>query len=475
MKKLFHVIFCIFIVNITQAQTQNINSKIELLETWLEAQRTYKTIPGISIAIISDNKTIYANGFGLSDIAQQEKTSSETLYRIASITKVFTCTAIMQLRDKGLLSLHDEVQNYLPWFKIKQIFPDSPHITIWHIMTHTSGLPREAAFPYWTDHKFPTMNQIKNTISNQSTLYRPAEKYQYSNLGISLLGEVIEKISGTSYENYIRSNILIPLEMKNTYVNLDENIQNSLSKCYTVKRQDGSRRVIPVSDTKGLVAAANMSSNVLDLAKFIAFNLNAYNDEKQSVLNKSSIREMHRLQWINKNWNSGRGIGYSISKMNDMTIVGHGGWIEAFRSQILFCPEKKIGVVVMTNADDATPAYFTEQILQIIIQDIKNDDSAPPSPIKAQWKKYKGLYKDPWEWYYKILIINNQLYLYSYNYPPEDNPLNSLTHLTYLQPHVYQFSSSNDVKYKLVFEIDENDNVYKIKKGENYIFPVQNE
>lgn len=456
----------------TDEEKSSLQSKIEIIETWLEAHRIYKELPGISIAIISDQDLLYANGFGYSDCDLKNPAISTTLYRIASITKTFTCTAIMQLRDRGLLDLDDTVSRHLPWFRINQKFPESPDITIWHLMTHTSGLPREAAFPYWTDHDFPSMDEIKQTLSEQYTIHAAADHYDYSNLGISLLGEIIENVSGQSYSEYIRTQILEPLQMRDTYVKLNQQVEDRLARCYSIKRRDGSRKIIPVADTQGLTAAANMSSNVLDLSKFIAFNLSAYSNVDQNMIKKSTLKEMHRVQWINDYWASARGIGYSIRKIDNRNVVSHSGWIEAFRSHILFCPDNKIGIVVMTNADDATPSYFADNIFRILTQEMKTVSKTMNPAILNQWSNYQGSYTDPWDWQYKIMVIDHRLFLYEYDYPPQDNPLNSMTQLIYFKPNYYQLSTNHGAGQSFIFEMDDNNNVIRIKKGENYIFPL---
>ena len=173
---------------------------IKVLEAWIQSQMAYRGLPAMSVGVVYDQELIWAKGFGFADVEKKIPATPATIYRMASVTKTFTATAIMQLRDAGRLNLDDPVVKHLPWFKIKSPFGDAPAITIRHLLTHTSGLPREAAYPYFTDNKFPTLDQIKETLPNQEAVYAPETHWKYSNLGLALAGEIVAQASGEPYE-----------------------------------------------------------------------------------------------------------------------------------------------------------------------------------------------------------------------------------------------------------------------------------
>src|SRR5690606_16046383 len=145
---------------------------------------------------------------------------------ICSITKLFTSIAIMQLYEQGKLRLDDSLATILPERHIRQQFSDSGPITIRSLLTHSSGLPREADFPYWSapDFKFPSSEQLAEKLDQQETLYPASTYFQYSNLGMALLGEVVEKLSGDSFEVYVQEHILKPLRLTNTFPRLPEEL-----------------------------------------------------------------------------------------------------------------------------------------------------------------------------------------------------------------------------------------------------------
>ncbi len=136
------------------AEDIRVKDALNLIEKWIESQSAYDQIPGISMAIVHDQNIIWRYATGYADPDKKTPTTTKTIYSICSISKLFTSIALMQLRDQGLLRLDDPVSKHLPWFNIKQVYPNSQPITIESMLTHSSGLPRESDYPYWNAPKF---------------------------------------------------------------------------------------------------------------------------------------------------------------------------------------------------------------------------------------------------------------------------------------------------------------------------------
>src|SRR5262245_46815482 len=214
------------------AQHAEVRSAIDVLEAWVEAQRAQRELPGLSMAIVHDQTLLWAHGFGWADVDRKEPATAATLYRIGSITKLFTATAILILRDAGRLALDDPIARYLPWFEMKAP-PNAGIITIRHLLTHTSGLPREAAFPYFTDSHFPTIDEIRARLPAQERPLPVEHRWKYSNLGATLAGEIVATVSGQAYADFVRQRILLPLDMADTLITTPEPDHAGLATGYT--------------------------------------------------------------------------------------------------------------------------------------------------------------------------------------------------------------------------------------------------
>lgn len=448
-------------------------SSLRLLEKWVASQMEYRNQPGLSMGIVHDRDLLWSKGFGSSDLATKTPATSKTIYRIASITKLFTSTAIMQLRDAGKLRLDDPIVKFIPAFKIKNDFPDAPTITVQHLLTHTSGLPGEAAFPYWTDHDFPSIGEILRALPAQQIVFPTETKYRYSNLAMALAGEVVAAASGETYETYIQEHILGPLGMADTSVNLSPEHRKRLAAAYSRRLPDGTRRILPFTDSRGLTPAANMSSTVEDLAKFISLQFQHEKAGGKQVLKGSTLREMHHVHWLFPNWKSGRGLGFSVRQFEGKTLVGHAGWVAGYQTQIGFIVEDRIGVIVLTNADDGSPNTYLEQAFNVVGPAIlKAATPAPkPSPPDPAWNAYIGLYTDPTYWDVEVMLLDGKLYLYNHDYPPEENARGALVELVPESPRTFRMTGEDASGDLVVFELGPDGKVQRVKVGENYIFP----
>src|SRR5688572_24570009 len=198
------------------AQNPEVSAALKVLDAWLATTIASREQPGLSIGIVHDQDLIWAKGYGFADLSRKTPATPTTLYRIASISKLFTSTAILQLRDAGKLQLDDPVAKHLPWFRIRNSYPDSPAITIRQLLTHTSGLPREAMGVNWSDLKMPKREVMIKLLPEQETVYPAETEWKYSNLALSLAGEIVAAVSGVPWHEYVARHILEPLGMKST-------------------------------------------------------------------------------------------------------------------------------------------------------------------------------------------------------------------------------------------------------------------
>jgi len=161
-----------FCISLSTQASDDHGNELALIESWLDAQRAYDRVPGLSASVVHDQELLWSGASGFADLEGSEQAMPNTIYGICSISKLFTGIAVMQLRDQGKLALDDPIAKLLPWFNLKQSYEDSPEITLRATLTHSAGLPRESDFPYWVepDFIFPTQQQIREELGSQSTM-----------------------------------------------------------------------------------------------------------------------------------------------------------------------------------------------------------------------------------------------------------------------------------------------------------------
>ena len=305
-----------------------VKGALAAIDAWIEGVRTYDKVPGISVGIVRDQDLIWTSGYGYSSVEGERPTDADTVYSICSISKLFTAISIMQLRDAGELELRNPVSSHLDWFNIKQEHVEGGPITIEGLLTHSSGLPRESDFPYWNgpDFPFPTRQQMIDRLNTQATLYPTQQYFQYSNLALTFAGEIVQQRSGQDYQEYVQKNILEPLGLSSTRTYYPEEMRGEeLAIGYTGMHRSGEREPVKPFFTRGITPAAGFTSSVTDLARFASWQFRLLENGGDEVLNVNTLREMHRVHWVNPDWETTWGIGFSVRQVDDKTVVGHGG------------------------------------------------------------------------------------------------------------------------------------------------------
>ena len=426
---------------------------LRYVDAWLEAQVAYDRLPGMSVAIVRDQEVIWSKGYGVSDVKKKIPATPATVYSICSITKLFTSIAIMQLYEQGKLRLDDSVSTILPELQIRQQFSDSGPITIRSLLTHSSGLPREADFPYWSgpDFKFPTKEQIAEKLDQQETLYPASTYFQYSNLGMTLLGQVVERVSGKPYEIYVQEHILKPLRLTNTFPTVRQDMWgNKLATGYSSINRQGTRDALPLFDPKGIQAAAGYSSTVEDLAHFASWQFRLLSNGGKEILKASTLKEMQRVHWVDPDWKIHWGLGFVVFQNNGHTLTGHWGACPGYRSILLMDSKEELAFVVMINAME-NPWRYASQIRSIILKGEKEKRSIISH---SALDEYTGLYDgQPWKSEKKVLTWYGHLAVLDL---PSDNPLEDMTLLQHVSGDVFRrIRRDDDLGEEVRFERDE--------------------
>ena len=447
------------------------------IDAWIEGTRHYDRIPGLSVGIVHGDTLLWQKGYGLANVEADVPAGADTLYSICSISKLFTAIGVLQLRDAGKLSLRDPVAQHLGWFNIGIDHPKGGPVRVGSLLTHASGLPRESDFPYWTgDFPFPTRDQIIARLGEQRTLYAADTLFQYSNLALTLAGEVVQAASGTPYADYVQQRILAPIGLTDTRTYFPEDLHGQqLAIGYTGLQRDLERTPVAPFFTRGITAAAGFTSSVNDLAKFASwqFALLDGNAEASAVLDPNTLREMQRVQWMDPDWKTSWGLGFSIQRSDDRTVVGHGGGCPGYITSFSMIPEDRLGVIVLTNAGDGPAGNIGRNLRQLIAPAVAAATKAADKPATdnadnrtdaeadadarsdaPELSRYVGNYEmRPWGGEVAVRVWGDQLV--AIDLPSRDLKKASVK-LRHVSGHTFErLSDDDEPREPWVFELDE--------------------
>jgi CubicO group peptidase (beta-lactamase class C family) len=476
MKRALLLILAVAIAAPASARSQSladdprVASALNLYEIWLEAQLAYEGIPGFSAAIVHDQDLVWSKGFGFADPEKGIPATPRTIYSICSISKLFTSIGVLQQRDRGRVRLDDPVGQHLPWFDIERTFPDAPPVTIQGILTHSSGLPRESDHPYWSapDFKFPSREEIIDGLSNQEMLYPGFTYFQYSNLGLTLAGEIVARVSDQPYGEYIRQHILDPLGMDDTYPEIPADLWGSqMAVGYGGNTRERIRRPVPMFQARGIAPAAGFASTVEDLAKFASWQIRLLEEGEEEILQRNTLREMHRVHWLDPNWRTTWGLGFSVWRTDDKTFVGHGGSCPGYLSHFALRPQEKFAAIFMVNALSVSSSLYTRQAYQIVGPAIAKAVASPgegeaPDP---ELEIYTGAYGSGWGGESVVLVWEGQLATVSF---PTENPMGSLTKYKKTGEHTFRrIRSDGELGEAVVFTVEDGE-VVRMTRNSNH-------
>jgi CubicO group peptidase (beta-lactamase class C family) len=446
------------------ADDPRVQDAIYLLGQWIDAQREYEPFPGISIAVVHDQEMIWSAGFGYADLESRRPASPETVYSICSISKLFTSIAAMQLRDEGRFRLDDPVSTLLPWFRIGNPYQDGPALTVESLLTHSSGLPNETdsekstSYPTHEATSYPTREEIRARFPDLETLYPAWQHEHYSNLGLVLVGEIVAELSGQSYEDYVNERILLPLGMSSTTPEIGELWDSErLATGYSAPRRGGGRREVGPFETNGMAPAMGFASTVEDLAKF-AFRLLDSGDFE--ILEANTLREMHRVHYLDPGWETSWGLGFTIIRDGGKTFVGHSGLCPGYQSTFTLQLDDKIAAIAASNS--MIPAWrYTSAAYNVLSSAIRaaQDDPGGGRTIAPELQKFVGTYDAfPWGSERQVVPWEGELAVAHF---PGDSPRAGLRRLKHIEGTRFLV----EVAWRsaeVVFELDAEGNVVSL-------------
>ncbi|MET3289746.1 UNVERIFIED_CONTAM: CubicO group peptidase (beta-lactamase class C family) [Brevibacillus sp. OAP136] len=386
------------------------NGWVESFEKYAQNWMTEGQVPGVSIGLAKDGQLFYENGFGFRDVERQLGVTIDTVFGIASITKSFTCVAIMQLQDAGKLSVHDPVVKYLPEFRLKN--GDVGQITVHHFMTNTSGIPPLPTFLgivmrslegneadqllqlQQTDSgstvPIDTYEELMHVISTLDVelLGPPGTEFSYSNDCFALLGAIISRVSGKSFELYVKEHILEPIGMEHTSFFLEElNGYENITNLYIMQDSGDHKEVISSPnwwDAPAARAAGALKSTVRDMLRYTdMFCKGGLTAGGKRILTHESVQQM-MTPYLPTDMTPGQFYGYGLIITSDYygkKFVEHSGGIKGVTSQMCFFPETGLAGVALSNIE-------LSPVLAIMSGALNSLENRPPESSHLDGKNH---------------------------------------------------------------------------------------
>lgn len=386
MKKCLWVFFSILTINGLRAQSAReaaVAKAMPGLDKSMAAFAAEKHIPGLVWGIVLDGKLVHTGALGFADVENKVPATAGSAFRIASMSKSFTAMAILRLRDAGKLRLDDPVSRFIPEMaKQPYLHSDAAPVTIRHLLTHAAGFPEDNP---WGDRQLAVPDDSLIALIRRGISYStdPGTGYEYSNLGFAMLGYIIKKASGESYQTYISREIFRPLEMQHSYWEFSAVPADRLAQGYRWLNKGWEKQPLLHDGSYG--AMGGLITTLEDFARYVAFHEQAYparDGADAGPVTRSDLREMH-FPWNFSGMNTGFKYGdrtcpavsayaYGLRWEKDCeqrVTIGHSGGLPGFGSNWRFLPEYGIGIICFANLTYAPAGAINISALDRVIRE----------------------------------------------------------------------------------------------------------
>ncbi|MEF8832747.1 MAG: serine hydrolase [Candidatus Thermoplasmatota archaeon] len=366
----------------------------ERIEDFITNWMSENKVPGMSVSIVKGEDKIYARGFGARDLKENPPATPDTLYGMASVTKSFTALAILKLVERKEIELEDKISKYVPvkW---------NNNVTIQDLLTHSSGMPSLGVSEALID-RLIQMDERGLALSDLEDFYthlnsakdeiaaEPGEEFFYFNSGYALLGQIIEKVSGKSYPQFIQDEIFEPLDMKRSRFDYDEKVEDIMTP-YFMGEEEPEETPYPLREIGhpggGLLSSAN------DFANYLIMQINGGNYKGQQIVDPNLLEKAHDSHITRETGDYG--FGWAVKEFDGEKFVGHGGSIAVSGGFIGFLGD--IGVAICGNT---IPGSSYEEVAKRIIKTVKGEDGSELTYFKRNerldmltgtYKSYRGI------------------------------------------------------------------------------------
>ena len=312
-------------------------------------------VPGLAIAIIKDDRIVFAKGYGVRELGKSSVVDEHTLFAIGSSSKAFTAASIAMLVDEGKLKWDDPATKYLPGFQIYDPYT-TRELTVRDLVTHRSGLERGDLLWYASSYD---RDEVLRRIRYLKPTWSMRAHFGYQNIMFLAAGQIIPSITGKTWDDFVRERIFIPLGMKATSTSIKA-LANSDNVATPHSKIDDKVQAVAWRNIDNIAPAGSINSNVLDMAQWVRLQLGGGLYQNQRLLSSGAIKEMHTPQTIIRIEGANEklypeahfltyGMGWFLSDYRGRKVVEHGGAIDGMRAEVAMMPEEKLGMVILTN------------------------------------------------------------------------------------------------------------------------------
>lgn len=495
MKKILSLI-CIIATLPIAAQTIT-SSEIDIL-----VEKTMKefNVAGVAVAVVKDGKIIHEKGYGVKSINTKLPVDEHTNFQIASNSKAFTTAALSILVDEGKISWKDKVTKYLPEFKMYNDYV-TENFLIEDLLCHRSGLGLGVgdlnSFPDGSDF---TIKDVLTSFQHFKPVSAFRTQFDYDNQLYFVAGELIARVSGVTWENFIQTRILEPLQMNNSLSSIKAiKDKTNLAIPHSTEGANSQIRTIALFEEMINGAAGGILSNADDMSKWMIMQLNEgkYGEKlDQQLFSKARQKEMWTIHTVtdfnpsaryNQHF-SGYGLGWGLADVKGNLRVSHTGGLPGMLSIVCLIPDLKLGIVVLTNTESGGAPLFSAVNNTILDRYLgldkvdyieryskyvkesrnKGDDVtakvwetvAANKKIKVNSQDYTGIYQDNWFGKIEVFLKGNQLWFKSYRSPKLNGPMHFYKDSTFAIKWEYQDMPCDAFA---VFSLDENGKAQSIK------------
>ncbi len=399
-------------------------------DSWVAFRRHAERVPGVQAAVLHGEDVVLSTAHGVTSVATDEPLTDRHLFRIASHSKTFTATAIMQLVEGGLVRLDDTVAQWIPDLADSSI----SSVTIRELMSHAGGVTRDGVDgDFWQLYRgFPDQSELVRVAGDNAAVLERNERFKYSNIGFSLLGVIVGKATGQPYNDYLAEHIVGRLGLSDTGPEYDPLRAAEYAGGHSALSYADTRIPIDHVDTAAMAAATGFFSTASDLVRYMS----AHFEHDDRLLGDDAKRQMQHPEWDVDGTETSYGLGFAIATIGDRRVLGHGGGYPGHITRTFFDPVDGLAVSVFTNAIDGPALAWATAAIRLI--DLAAGEGGGDRLSSAELAPYCGRFASLWG-VYDIVDLGGRLYQLD---PSVADPVMSPTRLEVIDDATLRIAST---------------------------------